>query len=72
MDGSTRNKGLGTGQEAAAAVQARGAHGQDQEEHGSRDKRKMNTFAVYFENRTRKKDSLMNFLSNEGEKKYQR
>lgn len=63
-----RNKGLGTGRETPAAAWA-GGQGQGQEESGSRDKRKMNTLAVCFENRTKRKGFPMNFLSNKGTKK---
>lgn len=58
-----RNKGLGSGWESMRG------HGQGQEQSGSRDKREMSALAVYFENRTKRKGSLMNFLSNEGKKK---
>lgn len=65
-----RNKGLRSGREAPAALRAGGLGlGQGHEQSDSRDKRKMNTLAVYFEKRTKRKGFLVNFLSKEGKKK---
>lgn len=59
-----RNKGLPNREGGS-----RSPKGQEQSD--SRDKRKMNTLAVYFENRTKRKGFLVNFLSKEGKKKNQ-